>query len=62
MSHETQQHQYQVKLGHSEILVRGRDEVEALRCARKQFGAELPRLWDVIYQLSETQFEIRKVA
>jgi hypothetical protein len=60
-SHESPLKTYKVKLGHAEVTVKGHDETEAVKKARKALSNELPRLWDKIYQVDDKQFVIHEV-
>jgi hypothetical protein len=53
---------YRIRIGHWETRVRARDEAEALIVARVQVGRELPRLYDVIRNLTAAQIRIEKAA
>ena len=47
---------YNVRVGHHSVVVKGRNEREAIDAARRQISVDLPRLWDVINSMDETQF------
>ena len=49
---------YQVRLGHSTVIVQATSSTEAIRLARKQLSDEMPRLWDVIHRLEDQQFRV----
>ncbi|MBX3412851.1 MAG: hypothetical protein KF708_09200 [Pirellulales bacterium] len=49
---------YRVRVGHAEVTVRSQSQEEAIRLARRQLCAELPRLWDVIHRLEDAQFRV----
>jgi hypothetical protein len=53
---------YRIRVGHWETRVTARDDAEALVVARLQLGRELPRLYDVIRNLSVAQIRIEKAA
>jgi hypothetical protein len=55
------EHQYKVRIGHTEMTVSGRDPADAVRNARRRLAGELPRLWDVIYRMSEEEFRVEEV-
>jgi hypothetical protein len=55
------QHQYKVRIGHTEMVVAGHDASEAVENARRQLAGELPRLWDVIYRMSAEEFRVEEV-
>jgi hypothetical protein len=42
--------------------VRARDAAEAVEVARRQLARELPRLYDVIRKLAESQFQVEHAA
>jgi len=52
--------EYTVTLGHNEVTVAGADEAEAIRVARRQLAAEMPRLWDMVYQTDDAKFQVRR--
>jgi hypothetical protein len=54
-------HQYKVRIGHTEVTVGGNDASEAVRNARRRLAGELPRLWDVIYRMSEEEFRVEEI-
>ena len=47
-----------VRVGHARVRVRGSNVADAIRQARRQLALELPRMWDVIHALDESQFEV----
>jgi hypothetical protein len=49
-------------VGHHEIHIKARDAAEAILLARRQLGRELPRLYDVIRNLTSTQFQVEHAA
>ena len=53
---------YCVKVGHTEVRVAGRSVQEAIRLARRQLSIELPRLYDVIQAMDESQFHVQPAA
>jgi hypothetical protein len=53
---------YRVRVGHWETRVRARDAAEAFTVAKLQLGRELPRLYDVIRNLTPAQIRIEKAA
>ena len=55
------EHQYKVRIGHTELTVNGRDPADAVRNARRRLANELPRLWDVIYRMSDEEFRVEEV-
>ncbi len=54
-------HQYKVRIGHTEVTVGGNDTSDAIRNARRRLAGELPRLWDVIYRMSEEEFRVEEI-
>jgi hypothetical protein len=53
---------YRVRLGHMEVAVLARDEVEALVLARRALAQELPRFYDLIRALKPERFELKEAA
>ena len=53
---------YRVRVGHHEFRVKARDAAEAIVLARRQLGRELPRLYDLIRNLTATQFQVEHAA
>jgi hypothetical protein len=53
--------QYEVRIGHARVRVRGRSDEEALRHARNRLCLDMPRLWDVIQSMEINNFEIRRM-
>jgi hypothetical protein len=53
---------YRVRVGHHDFRVRARDAAEAVEVARRQLARELPRLYDVIRKLTESQFQVEHAA
>ncbi len=51
---------YKVQIGHAEVVVNGQDQADAVHQARKKLSAEMPRLWDLIYKMEDTQFDVRE--
>ena len=51
-----------VRVGHWEVRLKARDEGEAIRFGRLQMARELPRLYDVIRELSESRFQVEAAA
>ena len=52
---------YEVRVGHTRVRVRGRNDEEALRHARNRLCLDMPRLWDVIQAMEINDFEIRRM-
>ena len=55
-------HRYRVRMGHLEVVVVARDEAEAIALARREFGNQLPRFYDLIRTLETARFELQKAA
>jgi hypothetical protein len=53
---------YRVRVGHLDVCVKARDVPEAILLARRQLGQELPRLYDVIQNLTPTRFQVDDAA
>lgn len=53
---------YCVRVGHYEFRLKAHDVAEAILIARRQLGRELPRLYDLIRKLAETQFQVEQAA
>jgi len=53
---------YRVRVGHLEFRVKARDATEAIALARRQLAHELPRLYDVIQNLTPTRFQVERAA
>jgi hypothetical protein len=51
-----------VRVGHWEVRLKARDSAEAIRLARLQMARELPRLYDVIRELTESRFQVEAAA
>jgi hypothetical protein len=51
-----------VRVGHWEVRLKARDSEEAIRLARLQMARELPRLYDVIRELSMSRFQVEAAA
>jgi hypothetical protein len=51
-----------VRVGHWEVRLKARDGEEAIRLARLQMALELPRLYDVIRELTASRFEVEAAA
>ena len=58
----TELQKYRVRVGHTEVSVKARDIVEAITLARRKLGRELPRLYDVIRELTPAQFQVDEAA
>ncbi len=53
---------YRVRVGHHEYRVKARDAAEAVVLARRLLARELPRLYDIIRTLTESQFQVDHAA
>lgn len=53
---------YRVRVGHLDIRVKARDVPEAILLARRQLSCELPRLYDVIRDLTPARFQVEDAA
>jgi hypothetical protein len=53
---------YRVRIGHHEYHVKARDAAEAIEIARRKLSRELPRLYDVIRNLTASRFEVEAAA
>jgi predicted pyridoxine 5'-phosphate oxidase superfamily flavin-nucleotide-binding protein len=53
---------YRVRVGHWEIRLKAHDADEAIELARRQMARELPRLYDVIKNLTPARFQVEAAA
>ncbi len=53
---------YRIRVGHWEIRLKARDAAEAIELARRQMARELPRLYDVIQNLTAAHFRVEAAA
>jgi hypothetical protein len=53
---------YVIRVGHYEVRVRAHDADEAILLARRQMARELPRLYDVIRNLTAACFRVEAAA
>jgi len=53
---------YRIRVGHYEIHVKAHDSDEAISLARRQMARELPRLYDIIRNLTTTRFQVDPAA
>jgi hypothetical protein len=53
---------YRVRVAHHEFQIKARDAAEAILLAKRKLGCELPRLYDVIRNLSAAQFQVEHAA
>ena len=52
---------YEVRVGHMRVIVRGGSHEDAISQARRELSRELPRMWDVIHALAANRFEVCRV-
>ncbi len=50
--------QYAVSVGHTRVVVDSVSPAEAIKQARLRLGVEMPRLYDVIHSLDDSQFTV----
>jgi hypothetical protein len=50
--------EFEVKVGHTRVVVQGATQEEAISNARKQLSREMPRMWDVIHNLDTSRFDV----
>ena len=53
--------EYEVRVGHMRVIVRGGSHEDAISQARRALSRELPRMWDLIYALATNRFEVSRV-
>jgi hypothetical protein len=53
---------YRIRVGHWEVRVAARDADEAIELARRHLAQELPRLYDVIRNLTAARFQVEAAA
>jgi hypothetical protein len=53
---------YRVRVGHLDIRLKARDVQEAILLARRQLSRDLPRLYDVIRDLTPQRFQVEDAA
>jgi hypothetical protein len=53
---------FRVRIGHHDLRVKARDAGEAVELARRQLSRELPRLYDLIRNLTAAQFQVDAAA
>jgi hypothetical protein len=53
---------YRIRVGHYEIRIKAHDTDEAIALARRQMARELPRLYDIIKNLTTTRFQVEPAA
>ena len=50
--------EFEVKVGHMRVVVRGTTQDEAISNARMQLCRDMPRMWDVIHGLDASRFDV----
>ena len=53
--------EYEVRVGHMRVIVRGGSHEDAIPQARRALSRDLPRMWDVIHTLAADRFEVNHV-
>ena len=53
--------EYEVRVGHMRVIVRGGSDEDAISQARRELSREMPRMWDVIHTLATNRFEVHRV-
>jgi len=53
---------FRVRVGHWELRLKARDADEAMQLARRRLARELPRLYDVIQNLTTARFQVEAAA
>lgn len=53
---------FHIRVGHWEIRLKAHDAEDAVRLARLQMAHELPRLYDVIRELTAARFQVEAAA
>jgi hypothetical protein len=53
---------YRIRVGHYEIRLKAHDAEEAITLARRQMARELPRLYDIIKDLTTNRFQVEPAA
>ena len=53
---------YRIRVGHWEVCVRAHNAEEAIEVARRHLACELPRLYDVIRNLTAARFQVEAAA
>lgn len=53
---------FRVRVGHWEVQVRAADAVAAVEIARRQMSRELPRLYDEIWAMVASRFQVEAAA
>ncbi len=53
--------EYEVRVGHMRVIVRGGSHEDAISQARRALSREMPRMWDVIHTLATYRFKVCRV-
>jgi hypothetical protein len=53
---------FDVHMGLARVRVEARTPEEAVQAAREAFCREMPRMWDVIWQLTDDRFAVQPAA
>jgi hypothetical protein len=53
---------YRVRVGHWEIHLKAHDADEAIAIARRHLARDLPRLYDIIRNLTAARFQVEAAA
>ena len=59
--HNIKSQHYRVTVGFSQVIVQGRDHAEVLSAARSKLSQDVPRLWDVIFNMDANRFQVDPV-
>jgi hypothetical protein len=60
--HYQQLKTYRVRVGHWEIHLKAHDAEEAIAIARRHLARDLPRLYDIIHNLTANRFQVEAAA
>lgn len=50
--------EFEVKVGHMSVVVRGATQDEAISNARTKLSRDMPRMWDIIHGLDKSRFDV----
>lgn len=50
--------EFEVKVGHLSVVVRGTSQDEAITNARMKLSRDMPRMWDIIHGLESSKFDV----
>jgi hypothetical protein len=53
---------YHIRVGHLEFHLKAHDAAEAIELTRRQLSRDLPRLYDLIRNLTTTRFQVESAA